>query len=115
MMIDLSLEHTAWTLIQFADRELSSFDAETTPVTALFADGRVAGRSGCNRYTTSYTIDGDAIRFGHVATTRMMCPPEQMAVERAFLRALESAFTFRIEGRQLTIAYEGGQLMFQGE
>ena len=61
-------------------------------VTMTFgADGRVAGRGGCNRYSGSYAPTGDGLRIGPVAMTRMACPDPAMAVEGRFAAALDRA------------------------
>jgi heat shock protein HslJ len=74
-------------------------------ITAVFeADGKMGGSAGCNNYATSYEVAGDRISFGPVAATMMMCPdPAVMDQESAYLAALESAVTYRIEGKQLAL------------
>jgi len=54
------------------------------------SDGRLSGSAGCNRYTGSWERDGARLSIGPLATTRMVCPPEVMDEESAFLSALES-------------------------
>jgi heat shock protein HslJ len=54
-------------------------------------EGRVAGRGGCNRFTGGYVRQGGTIGFTPLASTRMACPGPAMAVESAFLAALEAA------------------------
>ena len=58
--------------------------------TANFADARVSGSTGCNRYGGSYTITDDgALSISEVVSTMMACLPEADAVERAMLTALD--------------------------
>lgn len=40
---------------------------------ATFADGSLSGSDGCNRYTTRYSVEGDTLRLGAIATTEMAC------------------------------------------
>jgi heat shock protein HslJ len=61
---------------------------------ARFAEGRVSGSSGCNRYTAECTTEAGTIRIGPAASTMMACPPPRMEVERAFLAALDAARTY---------------------
>jgi heat shock protein HslJ len=61
---------------------------ETVAPTATFSDGRVAGSTGCNRFTATYTLDGDALAIDDAATTRMACQAPADAVEQAFVAAL---------------------------
>lgn len=55
-------------------------------------DGRVAGVSGCNRFTGPYEAKGkDKVRIGPLATTRKMCPEALMDIEAKTLAALSAA------------------------
>lgn len=73
-------------------------------------DNRVFGSGGCNRYTGGYTLDGDTISFGAVASTRMMCMDESvMAREMAFFSALSAATRIETDGEQLTLTYGANQ------
>lgn len=57
-------------------------------------DGKVFGDSGCNRFTGGYTVKGDKIKIGPLASTLMACPQRQMDAEFAFLTKLQAAKTF---------------------
>ncbi|QYK40519.1 MAG: META domain-containing protein [Paracoccaceae bacterium] len=67
-------------------------------VTMEFAEGRVAGRSGCNRYMAGIEVTGESLRFTQAAGTMMACPPDVMTRERAFLDALSAIDRFEIDG-----------------
>jgi heat shock protein HslJ len=41
-----------------------------------------------------YTVDGDTVSFGALATTKMACEPDLTAQEEGILAALDSAATF---------------------
>lgn len=83
-----------------------------TEITAIFSeDGTLSGSAGCNNYSTSYEVSGDRLTVGPVASTMMMCPGPQgiMEQETAYLTALQSASTFQIEGKTLTLlSAQGG-------
>jgi heat shock protein HslJ len=50
----------------------------------------------------AFAADGSAVRFGPAATTRRICPDEGvMEQEQAFLNAMASVATMRIEGDRL--------------
>lgn len=77
-----------------------------TELTASFgADGQVSGSAGCNRYFASFSIEGQAIKIGAPGATKMFCgePAGLMEQESQFLKALESAATYRISGGTLTL------------
>jgi heat shock protein HslJ len=66
---------------------------------------RGSGNAGCNRWTASTSIREHVINFSVTVTTKMDCK-ERMTAERSFLRALELARRWRLDGAQLII--EGG-------
>jgi heat shock protein HslJ len=75
-----------------------------TELTADFsADGKLSGSAGCNRYNTTYKTSGKSIQIGPPASTRMMCaePAGVMGQEAQYLKALESAATYRLDGDTL--------------
>ena len=80
-------------------------------ITAVFGDdGSLAGSAGCNHYTASFEVDGEAIWIGPVGLTRMMCwdPEGIMEQESAYLAALESAATYQIKGALLEVRDSDG-------
>jgi META domain len=80
--------------------------------TATFADGRVAGSTGCNRFTAEYTLDGQALQIGEVASTRMACVPPADEVERAYLDALGRVARWRVDDGELVLLDgDGAQLL----
>lgn len=83
-------------------------------VTVSFSpDGTVSGSAGCNRYSGKFTAEGERVMLHPLASTRMTCPqpPRVMEQEAAFLRALQSSATARMEGDQLELRDEHGALM----
>lgn len=85
-----------------------------TEITAIFAeDGTLSGSAGCNNYTASYQVDGDQISIGPAASTRKACaePEGIMEQEMAYLLALETANTYRIEGDRLELRTSDGALV----
>lgn len=68
-----------------------------TEITLAFsADGSVSGNAGCNNYMGSYTLDGDKITIGPLATTRKMCAEDVMQQEALYIKALESSATWSV-------------------
>lgn len=74
-------------------------------IIAEFDDGgRVSGSSGCNRYGTTYTVDGNRIEFSkEMMSTLMSCPEPVMAQEKLYLEALGASTTFEIVDEELTL------------
>jgi heat shock protein HslJ len=67
--------------------------------------GQVSGLAACNRYFGPVSLSGDAITFGNLAATRMMCPDTLMDQEQRFLQALSISKRFELthEGQILLI------------
>lgn len=63
--------------------------------------GRVSGETGCNRYSGDLSVDGAALTFGPLATTRLACEPALLEQERAVLEALAgvTGWTVDADGR----------------
>jgi len=77
-----------------------------TEITLEFRDdGTLGGSDGCNRYMSGYTLEGETLTIGPVATTRMACKGPQGAAEqaRAYAAALGTVRGYRIEGGELTL------------
>ena len=97
------LEGTPWVLTS----GVVSASADLAP-TATFADGRVAGFGGCNRYSAQYSAKGDTIAVGQVAGTQIACEGAANDVESSYFRALQNADTWSVSGDTLTIRDDAG-------
>jgi heat shock protein HslJ len=76
-------------------------------VTLSWRAGRLAGHSGCNRYSAAVTAGespGD-ITMGPTIGTRMACPPLAMEVERRFLQALGSTRKIGFHAGRLALTF----------
>jgi heat shock protein HslJ len=106
-----TLEGTEWVLTRLKkDHHLP----EGTEVSMEFADGKVAGHSGCNRFSASVE-NGAApgeIRIGPAMGTRMACPEEQMNVESEFLDLLGHVSTYRFIAGQLVLTGDKENYMY---
>ncbi len=101
-----SLEGTNWRLVNLAGEEL----LPDTNISASFGDdGRVGGSSGCNSYSAQYKVDGDVITIGPASTTLMACPEPVMQLESAYMQALGSAVSYKLEGANLVLLDENGE------
>jgi len=65
-------------------------------------DNRVNGFAGCNSLSGYYEVRSmDRISFSKIATTKMACP--KLDLETEFLKALESADNFNVNGDELIL------------
>ena len=83
-----------------------------TEITAIFgADGTLSGSAGCNNYSTTYTVVTTTMKISPaIAATRMMCPEPVMQQEAAYLAALPTVATYRIESNKLELRDAKGAL-----
>jgi heat shock protein HslJ len=82
-----------------------------TEITADFReDGQLTGSAGCNNYVAEYKTEGDKIEISSaVATTRKACQEEGvMEQENAYLAALETADTYKVEGATMEMRTDDG-------
>ena len=79
-----------------------------TSLTATFTADAVSGSSGCNTYNGTYTLDGDALKIGPLATTRMACDQAVMDQETLFLAALAASTTVEQTGATVTLRNAAG-------
>jgi heat shock protein HslJ len=68
---------------------------------------RLAGRSGCNRYMGTWTMDEGRLRIGPLASTMMFCDG-LMELERAFLDALQATTGARGRADRLELTDSAG-------
>lgn len=78
----------------------------TTEITADFANGRVTGSGGCNRYNGSYTTTGNQLKIGPLASTFKACEPQIMEQESRYLKALQQAVRYEVSQEGLQVYYK---------
>ena len=84
---------------------------EREPHLILEAATRLAaGYGGCNRFTGSYTLEGESLAFGPLASTRMACA-DGMELEQSFHSALSRTARWRISGDRFEILDAGGKAL----
>lgn len=81
---------------------------EGTSLTAVFGIATVGGSAGCNTFTGTYGTNGNVLRIGRLATTRIACEDDVMTQESAFLAAMEGAALVDRRGTTLTLTNRDG-------
>ena len=96
----VGLWNTAWRL-----EDVGGIGAiDNGEVTLEFPEeGKATGHGTCNRYVATVVVTGDVIHFNGIEATRMACPEALANQEANYLKALESAESFVIEGTSLAI------------
>jgi heat shock protein HslJ len=73
------------------------------PLLVIRSAGHATGSGGCNSFSGPVTINGDAITFGALATTKMACTPALMNQEQKFFAALAATRSYRTRGPYLML------------
>lgn len=104
MADSLIIADVMWRLTQLDGVAIENASGGQTPSLQINADGgtlRAMGNSGCNRFAGPVSQNGNQIRFGALAATKMACPAMQL--ESRYFAALQAARTFRMTSRQLDL------------
>lgn len=108
------LAGTSWRVMAYNNGKgaVASLVQGTTVTVVFGAEGRVSGSAGCNRYTAGYGADGANLKFTPAAATRKLCPQPAgvMEQEQAFLQALTTVATARVDGNRLTLRTAAGAI-----
>ncbi|ANP45594.1 hypothetical protein ATE48_06510 [Candidatus Viadribacter manganicus] len=71
---------------------VDDLNANPHGATMDFEANRASGYTGCNRWTSEVTQNGEQLQFAMTAVTEMACGAEvQMATERSFLAVIDAA------------------------
>jgi len=97
---------TRWTLEDLGGAGVID---EATATLEFPESGKVAGNGSCNRFFGTVTIDGNAMAIRPLGTTRMACAEAVAMQEVNYIRALQSAERYVLQGTVLLIYVRGMQ------
>ncbi|HYI58824.1 MAG TPA: META domain-containing protein [Microlunatus sp.] len=101
------LNGTSWRLTSWAEPD--PIPASAT-ITAEFADDRVTGSAGINRYNAAVAAGSDgSFSIDQPVTTKMAGAEDATAAEMAYLKRLQAATSYQIDGDTLVIHDADGQ------
>lgn len=66
-------------------------------------NNNISGYSGCNRFTGSFEKNGNQIKIGPLASTRMACEPAKNDIETKILQALNQVTSLEIKGDTIVL------------
>jgi heat shock protein HslJ len=93
-----------WTLTMLEGAEVPPPAADRRqPSLSFGADGRIRGSTGVNTFSGTYTLDGQNLKFGNLAMSRMAGPPEAMTLEQKLVAALRATTAWRVNGGKLEL------------
>ena len=92
----IDLAGTSWTLVSVAGNPpVEGADAWL----AFGANGEITGSTGCNTLIGSYAVDGTALSFSTMGTTRKACPGDDlMAQDASVPEALTNVTGWAVDG-----------------
>ena len=104
------LDGSAWELVSMGDQ----LTLEGTTLTLSFAEGQAGGNAGCNSYSGTYQVDGDAFTLDEVVSTLMACVDTAvMDQEQAYLAALNEVSSYSLtDGTLVLYRADGSALKF---
>jgi heat shock protein HslJ len=97
---------TRWTLEDLGGAGVID---EATATLEFPESGKVAGNGSCNRFFGTVSIDGNAMAIRPLGTTRMACAEAVAMQEVNYMRALQSADRYVLQGTGLLIYVRGMQ------
>lgn len=102
------LNDTNWTL-----SNLNGISALAgTPVTLHLAGDKIDGTDGCNRYSSTYTVNGAKFTVNkNVISTMMACSEAIMQQAAAYTLALTQAANYKVENQQLLLLDANGKTL----
>lgn len=98
---DSSLTNTRWKLTALTSLP-GGLPALPKDVFLQLDTGRIKGFGGCNNYFGGYVLDGNALHFTGVASTKMFCQ-QTMDVEDKLFKAINNTNHYRITGTKLEL------------
>lgn len=109
-----SLEGITWQLVSYrADDGLTVEAFSERPATLLFEDGQVTGTTGCNRFFSDYSREGDQLTISAGGSTLMACIDEALAAqEAAMLMGLSQVAGYSQTSEQLLLVDSNGTTLF---
>jgi len=85
----LNLNKTTWLLISYLSPDGTSYTVPSAVTPSLEFDDRTAsGSGGCNTFSGPYQLDGENLKLGPIATTKVACEEPILAVETAYFAAM---------------------------
>lgn len=99
-----------WVLVALGERSSPAGRGNQPATLRLEAStSRAVGFAGCNRFSASYTLAGDSLRFGPAIATKMACADGD-ELERSFLGALPVVATYEATDSALILKGPSGPL-----
>lgn len=101
-----SLVDTSWTIVAIAGEAVAGDNYAIS-----FGPDALVGYAGCNRFSGSYSRNGDTLTLGAIRATRRACPEPRMSRERRAWQILGGPVTISFaDGETLLLSGDGGTI-----
>ncbi len=90
-------------------RGVEAIPESAVPSIQFLTNGRLTGNTSCNQMNGRYALDGVAVDFAGLATTRMACDGAPGEMEPRFLQTLEAARFLELGPEFLDLFDEDGE------
>ena len=109
-IIDYRL-HDIWVLQSMNSKKVSleDFTNELPSMEINTNDNSFMGYAGCNRMNGNIFFEKGLLRFTNVATTKKLCPPNNL--ENDFLKTLRSVTSYKFTSNGLELSNPNGELL----
>jgi heat shock protein HslJ len=103
--------HDIWVLEKLNGKTVSTTDfiKEVPNLEINSSSNNFLGFAGCNRMNGTIFFERELLRFTNIITTRMACPGNNK--ESEFLKALQSATSYKVENMRLILSNPSGEKM----
>jgi heat shock protein HslJ len=100
-----------WDVASYASGNAVVSPPEGVRLEVVFGLASVGGFAGCNTFSGTYGTNGNFVRISPLATTRIACDEEVMAVETAFLEALQGVSFLDRQGQSMLLTDRSGSIL----
>lgn len=98
------LRNTLWKLTELNGQSVQTAEGQRMSSLTLASEASQARiATACNQGSAGYEVNGNAIKFNVVISTKMMCGSEQMKQEKAFFKVIRESARYEIKGETLEL------------
>jgi heat shock protein HslJ len=91
---------TTWNLVELNNSKIEHPGPQVPHL--RFETDKLTGNDGCNNFFGAYTLDGNKLKFGMLASTRMACPQiNELDIEFNKVISITSSYTISSDKLEL--------------
>ena len=106
------LRNTLWKLSSLNGKAMQSVEGRrTASLTLSSAQSRASITTACNSGSAAFTLNGKAIKFAAIMSTKMGCEPGPMQQEKEMFKVIADTTHFEIKGETLELYDASNKLL----